>query len=138
MGRIGCGHIAQRDFGTLSQGQRQLIILARCMVQDAPVMLMDEPDSALDFLNLHMILAKVRDTLHTDGRAGLITLHDPNFAMAYCDRIFLLHDGLLQAELDMSSASREEIQDKLSLICGGIDVIPYSGGFLMGKVENES
>lgn len=131
--RIGYGHMAQRDFGTLSQGQRQLVILARCMVQDTPVMLMDEPDSALDFLNRHMVLGKVRDMIHADGRAGLITLHDPNFAMAYCDRIFLLRDGVLQTELAMASAGREEILEKLSLIYGSIDVIPYSGGWLMGK-----
>lgn len=130
---IGCGHLARRDFGTLSQGQRQLIILARCMVQDTPVTLMDEPDSALDFLNRHMVLGKVRQMLHDGGRAGLITLHDPNFALAYCDRILLLRDGRLQGELAMDRAGREEIQEKLSLIYGDIDVIPYPGGYLMGK-----
>ena len=43
---------------SLSEGQKQLIILARAMVQNAPVMLFDEPDSALDFLNHHLILSK--------------------------------------------------------------------------------
>lgn len=51
---------ADRDFGKLSQGQKQLIILARTLVQNSPVMLMDEPDSALDFLNRHMVLSKIR------------------------------------------------------------------------------
>ncbi|BDF69309.1 iron ABC transporter [Oscillospiraceae bacterium] len=129
--QLGLGGLRERDFGTLSQGQRQLALLARCLVQDTPVMLMDEPDSALDFLNRHRMLRHVRDSVQSQMRAGLITLHDPNFAMTYCDRIFLLRDGQMQAELAMREATREEIQQKLSLLYGCIDIIPYSGGYLM-------
>lgn len=49
LAKLGCTELAEQDFGALSQGQRQMIILARCLVQNTPVMLMDEPDSALDF-----------------------------------------------------------------------------------------
>lgn len=131
--KIGLACKKDCDFGTLSQGQKQLVILARCMAQDAPVMLMDEPDSALDFLNRHMMLSHVRDAVHSQNRAGLLTLHDPNFAMAYCDRIFLLRDGTVQAVLTMNAATQEELRQKLSLIYGSIEIIPYSGGFLMAR-----
>ena len=131
--RLGLGDMWDRDFGTLSQGQKQLVILARCLMQDAPVMLMDEPDSALDFLNRHMVLGQIRDILHTEKRAGLITLHDPNFAMAYCDRICLLRDGVLQADINMRSAGKEEIRESLAKIYGEIELVEYAGGYLMGK-----
>ena len=101
------------------------MILARCIVQDSPVMLMDEPDSALDFLNRHMVLSKIRELIKEENKAGLITLHDPNFAMAYCDRLLLLKEGRLVGELDMRRAKADEVKKKLSLI--------YGDSFLMGK-----
>lgn len=72
---LGLEEKADADFMSLSEGQKQLIILARAMVQNAPVMLFDEPDSALDFLNHHLILSKIRELIHREGKCGLITLH---------------------------------------------------------------
>ena len=124
---------AEKDFAKLSQGQKQLIILARTLVQDAPVMLMDEPDSALDFLNRHMVLSKVHEVVKEEKKAGLITLHDPNFAMAYCDRLILLKKGNLMAEVDMRTASAEEVKEKLSIIYGDIELLQHGSSYLMGK-----
>lgn len=133
MERLNCVEFAEKDFGELSQGQRQIVILARCMVQDSPVMLMDEPDSALDFLNRHMVLSKIRELIKEENKAGLITLHDPNFAMAYCDRLLLLKDGRLVGELDMGRAAADEVRQKLSLIYGDIELLQNGGSYLMGK-----
>ncbi|MCL2221647.1 MAG: ABC transporter ATP-binding protein, partial [Oscillospiraceae bacterium] len=58
--KMGVSHLANEDFSKLSEGQKQLVILARTLVQDAPIMLMDEPDSALDFPNKYMILSEAR------------------------------------------------------------------------------
>ena len=84
---------------------------------------MDEPDSALDFLNRHMVLSKISELIKEESKAGLITLHDPNFAMAYCDRLFMLKQGNIVGELDMRAANRDEVQQKLSLIYGNIDIV---------------
>lgn len=124
---------ADRQFHQLSQGQKQLVILARTLVQNSPVMLMDEPDSALDFRNRHMVLEKIRDVVKGEGKAGLITLHDPNFAMAYCDRLLLLKQGVVVAEIDMGTADEAEVRQKLSVIYGKIELFAYTGGYLMGK-----
>lgn len=133
MERLNCEEFAEKDFGALSQGQRQIVILARCIVQDSPVMLMDEPDSALDFLNRHMVLSKIRELIKEENKAGLITLHDPNFAMAYCDRLLLLREGRLVGELDMRRAKADEVKKKLSLIYGDIELLQSGDSFLMGK-----
>lgn len=126
-----------RLYNELSQGQQQLVILARALIQDAPMMLMDEPDSAMDFLNRHGMLNKIRRIIHDrPGRAGLLALHDPNFAMAYCDRLFLLQDGVIIAELDMARTPMEEIQAALSLIYGKIVLIRNGQGYLMGKMPD--
>lgn len=133
LNRLEMGEFAHRFFHTLSQGQKQLVILARALVQNTPVMLMDESDSALDFLNRHMVLGKIRELVETQQRGGLITLHDPNFAMAYCHRLFLLRDGVLVDTLDMATATREEAEKKLSCIYGPIRLLEQDGCFLMGK-----
>lgn len=131
--QLGMDGFAARDFGRLSYGQKQLIILARCMVQDAPAMLMDEPDSALDFVNRHMVLEKIRELIHRERKAGLITLHDPNFAMAYCDRLILLKQGRICGEVDMRDADAETVRKTLSTIYGDICILPYQRGLLMGR-----
>ena len=131
LGRFGLADQADVDFGTLSQGQKQLVLLARSMVQEAPVMLMDEPDSALDFTNRHHMLRLIRDSIHSQQRCGLITLHDPNFAMAYCDRLVLLHGGVIQTQITMASASAEELREQLSLLYGPVEVLSYGGRFFM-------
>ena len=129
--RLGLQKYAGRDYAELSEGQKQLVILARALVQDAPVMLMDEPDSALDFVNRNMVLEKIRDVLHTQHRAGLITLHDPNFALAYCDRLLLMKNGTILTELSLQNASRETVEALLSKIYGDIRILRHEGGFAM-------
>lgn len=129
--RLGLPGRAQEDFLTLSEGQKQLVILARAILQDAPVMLMDEPDSALDFVNRHQVLLRMREQLSAGRRAGLITLHDPNFALAYCDRMLLLADGTIIDELVPREAGAARIQEALARVYGAVEVLPCPQGFVM-------
>ena len=129
--RLGMAHLAQQDYATLSEGQKQVIILARTIVQDTPVMLMDEPDSALDFVNRNLVLGKIREVIHTQNRAGLITLHDPNFALAYCDSLILMQHGNILQRIELKNATREQIQEALSRIYGPIRVLEYEHGYVM-------
>ena len=133
MERLNCAEFAEKDFGALSQGQRQIVILARCIVQDSPVMLMDEPDSALDFVNRHMVLGKIREVLHERQQAGLITLHDPNFALSYCDRLLLMQDGTIVTEIDMRNTDRATIEAALGIIYGEIAVLEYKERYIMTR-----
>ena len=129
--QLGVEHLAQQDYGELSEGQKQMVILARTLVQDTPVMLMDEPDSALDFVNRNVVLEKVRHILHTQGRAGLITLHDPNFALSYCDSLLLMKEGSIIQRLNLKGATREDVEDALKKIYGNIRIVQHEGGFVM-------
>ena len=133
MKKLGILSFRDRFFQELSQGQKQLVVLARTLVQDTPVMLMDEPDSALDFCNRHMVMEKIRETVKTEGKAGMITLHDPNFALMYCDRLLLFREGNLMDQLTVRGAQKEEIAAKLEKIYGEVELLSYSGGYLMGK-----
>ncbi|MDR0649088.1 MAG: ABC transporter ATP-binding protein [Synergistaceae bacterium] len=129
--KMGLIELIDEDFAQLSEGQKQMVILVRTLVQDTPAMLMDEPDSALDFLNRHRMLAKIRDLIHSQGKAGLITLHDPNFALAYCDRLILLQDGSVIGELKMKTATKDSIHGCLALIYGNIEILEHGGRYMM-------
>ena len=136
--QLGMAHLADRDYGQLSEGQKQMIILARTLVQDTPVLLMDEPDSALDFVNRNVVLRKVRQIIHTQGKAGLITLHDPNFALSYCDTLLLMREGTLIQRLSLKGASREDVENALKKIYGNIRILSHEGGFVMVRGSEET
>jgi iron complex transport system ATP-binding protein len=95
---LGIMDLANIPFNHLSGGQKQLVILGRALYQDAPVMLLDEPNSHLDFCNQHRMMSLVRQIVRERGVTALITLHDPNLALYYCDEVVMLREGRLVAE----------------------------------------
>lgn len=94
---VGVADLAERPFNCLSGGQKQLIMLARALHQDSPVMLLDEPNSHLDFPNQHMMMGLMRRFVRERGVTALITLHDPNLALQYCDDVVMLRAGRVVA-----------------------------------------
>ena len=82
---------------TLSTGQRQRVNLARALVHDPPVMLLDEPTLGLDVIASQVVLEYVR-RLRGFGKATIFTTHNLDEAERYCDRFGLLHLGSIQSE----------------------------------------
>ncbi|NLK20713.1 MAG: ABC transporter ATP-binding protein [Epulopiscium sp.] len=130
---LGIEKFLNKDYLTLSEGQKQLVIIARAIVQDASLLLLDEPDSAMDFVVRHIILQKLKEILILHNKMALITMHDPNFALSYCDNIFLMKDGGLLETIRVKEDGIKEIKRKLRLIYGEIDLIEYKGSFYMVK-----
>ena len=131
---VGLAHFADEDFSRLSEGQKQMVILARTLIQNTPIMLMDEPDGALDFLNRHYMLSEVRSLIHKNNIAGLVTLHDPGLALKYCDHLFLIANGKIRGDLDISDISGVEknmVEDCLSLIYNDITVFDRNGKYFV-------
>ncbi|WP_295383810.1 ABC transporter ATP-binding protein [uncultured Thiodictyon sp.] len=95
--RLGIGHLAQRPYTGLSGGERQLCLIARALVQEAAVILMDEPVTGLDYGNQWRLLALLRE-LAAEGRAVVATTHYPDHALSTADRVVLLHEGRLLAD----------------------------------------
>jgi len=73
--RVGLADSARAPFGTLSGGQRQRVLIARALLQDAPVILLDEPLSGVDAVSAALIEAVFAE-LRGEGRALLIATHD--------------------------------------------------------------
>lgn len=95
--RLGIGALADRPYAVLSGGERRLALLARAMVQDAPVLILDEPTAALDFGNESRILQVVAE-LAAAGRTVLMTTHQPWHALHSGDQAVLIADGRLIAD----------------------------------------
>jgi iron complex transport system ATP-binding protein len=94
--RIGAGGLASRPVDELSAGERQRVVLARALAQEAPVLLLDEPSSFLD-LRYQVELFDLLRELAGEGRAVLAVLHDLNLAAEYCDRLVLIAGGRVAA-----------------------------------------
>lgn len=97
--QFGLEELLDTDCAALSEGQRQMVHLGRAVVQDAPILLLDEPNSALDFYNTQLLFQTVGELIRTQRKAGLVVLHDPALALTWCRRLLLLRRGELVGEI---------------------------------------
>jgi ABC-type Mn2+/Zn2+ transport system ATPase subunit len=87
--RVGLADRSRARFGALSGGQRQRVLIARALLQDAPVLLLDEPLSGVDAVSAARIEA-VFDALRAEGRTLLVATHDVQQARRW-DAVLCLH-----------------------------------------------
>lgn len=90
--RVGLAGFASRRFGELSGGQQQRGILARALVSDPGLLLLDEPFNGLDRENRRVLLRLVRE-LSAEGRTVLVSTHDLEIAKEACSHALLLSSG---------------------------------------------
>ena len=90
---LGLADIDDRRLDALSGGERQRVFLARALVQEPAILLLDEPTTHLDLRHQAAILDVVRRRVRDDGLAALTVLHDLNLAAVTCDRLILLAGG---------------------------------------------
>ena len=117
---VGLEDYAEEDYQRLSEGQKQLCILARTAVEDASLLLLDEPESALDFFHRHQMMRMLSGLATGSGKAGLVTHHDPALALEYCQRLVLLKDGVCLSVLHPATDSVSHMEQALSEIYGPV------------------
>ena len=120
--QIGLGGYENIEYLTLSEGQKQLVFLARTMIEDTSLLLLDEPDSALDLQNRHQIMKQLKEMTREGERAGLLCLHDPNLALRFCDQLILMKDGRCMEVLHPSENSLEEMEQAFQKIYGDVSL----------------
>lgn len=98
LARTQAEEFANRPVGELSGGEQQRVLLARALVQDAPVMLLDEPTTYLDLQHQSGLLNLVRELANEKKLAVLMVLHDLNLAGLYADKIVLLVNGRIHSK----------------------------------------
>lgn len=97
MESLGIGALADQEISRLSGGQRQMILIARALAQEARAILMDEPTASLDFANRLRARRAVRD-LAERGIGLIVSTHDPAEAAEIGDRALLLGEGRILAQ----------------------------------------
>ncbi|WP_016933723.1 ABC transporter ATP-binding protein [Rhodococcus sp. R1101] len=108
LGRVGILHLATRDYGGLSGGERQLVLIARALVSGCDTIVLDEPASALDLRNQARVLTVLRG-LADDGMAVVMTTHHPDHALHIAERSMLM----VSADDQRVGATRELLGDEL-------------------------
>lgn len=98
---IGIKHLVYKKYNELSGGEQQLVLIARAIMQDCPLMLLDEPTSHLDFANQHMIMDLLKDLVRKRKVTVIITLHNPNLAANYSDEVIMIDEGKIIASGNM-------------------------------------
>jgi iron complex transport system ATP-binding protein len=96
--RVGLGHLMGRDARELSLGERQLVLLALAVAQDAPVLLLDEPTVHLDLRHQVEAMELLRDLNERDGTALVAVLHDLGLAAHFFPRLVIVEHGRIIAD----------------------------------------
>jgi iron complex transport system ATP-binding protein len=128
---VGLRAMAWRNVDTLSDGERQRTLIARALVQDTPIMILDEPTAYLDIIHKYEVMDLLCQIAHREKKTVLFSTHDINIAHDIVDKIWLLTPSeLLEgAPEDMVlSAAFEKLVARTSIRFDRI-----SGEFDMGK-----
>jgi manganese/zinc/iron transport system ATP- binding protein len=117
--QVGIAHLAQRQISQLSGGQQQRVFLARALMQDADLYLMDEPFAAVDAATEQAIVDLLR-RLSGEGKTCLVVHHDLATVTSYFDWIVLINMRIVAAGPTAETFTRENLQKtyggKLSLL----------------------
>lgn len=97
MEKVGISRLQERCFHRLSGGEQQLVLIARALVQKAPVLMLDEPTANLDFGNQLLVLEQAR-SLAREGYTVVQTTHNPEQSYMFSDRILAIQNGRVLIE----------------------------------------
>lgn len=109
------GEFSELRCGALSTGQRQRVNIARALLADPPILIMDEPTLGLDVLSNRVILEFIKRERDV-GKAIILSTHYLDEAESMCDQIGLLHGGRLVAEGDLEALRARSGKQRLSAI----------------------
>ena len=109
---LGIEKLADRGCMKISGGERQLMLLARALVQDASMLIMDEPTANLDYGNSCRVMERVKKLGQT-GYTIIFSTHDPNQAFSYATKVLALKDGGVMAVGAPEAVLTEDVLSRL-------------------------
>ena len=113
--KLGIDELAEKDMGSLSGGQRQMVAIAQCLVSEPGFIILDEPTNNLDLRRELDIFQIMRAECDDRGITCVMILHDLNFASRFSDRIVVMNQG----EVHSSGTPAETVtEDMLRAVYG--------------------
>ena len=95
---LGIENLAMKNFTEISGGQQQKVTIARALVQEARILLLDEPTSNLDVLHQLEVMELLTNLVKKNEMSAVLSMHDLNLTARYADRVLLLNQGRVIAE----------------------------------------
>jgi iron complex transport system ATP-binding protein len=95
---VGATELAERDFSSLSDGEKQKILIARALAQEPELIILDEPTSHLDIKHKIEILRILNRLSSVNGVTVILALHDLDIAVKNCQFVLLIKDGKVVAQ----------------------------------------
>ncbi len=123
--RLSISHLKDRAYTAVSGGERQLILIARALVQEADIFIMDEPVNGLDYGNQIRLLGRIAD-LARSGYTFIKSTHFPDHALWISDRVVMLKAGRVVA--DGPTADTITRTNLYRIYSTPVDVIGLDGG----------
>ena len=111
LARVGVAEYAGQRAGTLSGGQQQRAAIARALVQEAEVILADEPVASLDPAAARKVMEILRELHRVDALTVIVSLHQVDYALRYCDRVVALKAGKIVYDGPVGGVGRERLID---------------------------
>jgi iron complex transport system ATP-binding protein len=134
---LGIENLKDKPYTQLSGGQLQLVLIARALVQEPKVLLLDEPTAHLDFKNQVKILEIVRRITKAECISAILTLHDPNLASLYSDKIALIKNGSIKAIGKPDAIMKEDLLEDVYDVT--VRIFRFNGyRFILPKYKNQS
>jgi len=136
--RLRLEELSLRHLDEMSGGEVQKVCIARALVQEPRVLLLDEPTSSLDLRNQVEILSLVRAVVRSHKVAAVVTMHDLNQALRFADKFLFLKGGCIHAATHRSGVTAEVIEEVYNVpvhiehVAGRPVVVP------LGATETES
>ena len=123
--RVGLADFAKQRASSLSGGQQQRVAIARSLLQNASVIVADEPIASLDPRSAKRVMDILADINQQDGKTVVVSLHQVDYAKTYCRRIVGLANG--EIKLDLAAESLND-NDLVGLYGSEQDEIDYGAG----------
>lgn len=124
---LGIGKLAQRGSMKISGGERQLMLLGRALIQDAHVLILDEPTANLDYGNSFRVMQRLV-ALKEQGYTIIFSTHDPDQALRYASRVIAMTEGTILADGTPSDVLTPEVLKGLYNINVAVNTVEAGKG----------
>lgn len=130
---LGAAELANKDFASVSTGQRQLVRVARTLVTEPGLLILDEADAALDLQHRKDVFSALKKRTQSGGSVLLVS-HDINAVLGIADRIIMLRNGELTDDGPCTPENAESIQTAMQKLYGSVEVFCRGGRLMMGEL----
>ncbi|MGN1044563.1 MAG: ABC transporter ATP-binding protein [Candidatus Methanomethylophilaceae archaeon] len=130
---LGMSHLSLKYLDEISGGEFQKVQIARAMVQEPSVLILDEPTNNLDISNQHVTMHMIMDAVQSRGMCTIMTMHDINLAVHYSDKFLFLKDGRVAEYGGAEIITEELIRDVYGM---EVEVIDHRGVPFIAPLES--